>query len=724
MSSLSVFLWVPPALVFIALCYFCFSFWKNYVQQAKQIITDLTSTSEQVAAINTLPAADRQTNLEKVLKGSALEHCWREYDESLHSQWEDRDGEMVLRCSRATAPASLYFTQQSIVDTRLQTEFFKHLPGILTGLGIIGTFGGLLIGLTLFDTSDPSKIQDSVTLLLHAVRDAFFASGAAIAAAMFVTYKEKHLLRKSYELLEGLTDNIDQLFESGVGEEYLSSLVKNSEESAKQTRMLKDSLVTDLREMLQNLVDSQVRENLKLAETLSGTFHAASDTMAGSISQSIENSFREPLDKIAASVQTASGQQSDQVGHLLQEVLVTFMSKLENTFGSQFNGMQEMMGQSVHAMQQMQSGFNQLVSDMRAASESSGQAIHEQLNRTLIDMRQGQETIRQSMQEMLGQLQQAVSSMGDQGEAAGLRMASQLEKLFEQSEQRQQAMATEMQAFVNSMKDSVGKGQQDIMDGIAGSVERMGSQLDSLLNGFAQNREAMDQAAVQAQQQLQQGTQETVREMGTQVDQLLQALQQEREAGGEQIRRIGEQTDKALSGMQAGAERMRMAAEKFETASEAATALSEQVGESSLVLSSSCDSMKQATRELTSQVAEYSSHREAVLKTLSTLESIVASSKLESDARQKLAQDYRLLTDKIEKCNSEAASYLERVNGVLSTSFTSFSNQLTTHLKGAMGEMGKELDKAIASLSSGVSGLNEHIDELSEVVGKAVANRR
>ena len=34
-----------------------------------------------------------------------------------------------------------------MVDAPLRTEFYKHLPGILTGLGIIGTFSGLIIGL-------------------------------------------------------------------------------------------------------------------------------------------------------------------------------------------------------------------------------------------------------------------------------------------------------------------------------------------------------------------------------------------------------------------------------------------------------------------------------------------------------------------------------------------------------------------------------------------------
>ena len=47
-------------------------------------------------------------------------------------------------------PAEAYFNSQYVVDSRLRTEFFRHLPGIFTGVGIIGTFSGLITGLRQF----------------------------------------------------------------------------------------------------------------------------------------------------------------------------------------------------------------------------------------------------------------------------------------------------------------------------------------------------------------------------------------------------------------------------------------------------------------------------------------------------------------------------------------------------------------------------------------------
>ncbi|MDD5320722.1 MAG: hypothetical protein PHD43_08960 [Methylococcales bacterium] len=47
----------------------------------------------------------------------------------------------------------------------------KHQPGILTGIGIIGIFLGLLRGLSTFSvSSDPETVRVSLDTLIHGVR--------------------------------------------------------------------------------------------------------------------------------------------------------------------------------------------------------------------------------------------------------------------------------------------------------------------------------------------------------------------------------------------------------------------------------------------------------------------------------------------------------------------------------------------------------------------------
>ncbi|URM27131.1 MotA/TolQ/ExbB proton channel family protein [Pseudomonas frederiksbergensis] len=155
----------------------------------------------------------------KVFAGDKrLSHLWKEYQDSLHFQHEDRDGQSVVSAVRATVPAELFFNSQFVVDSRLRSEFFKHLPGLFTGIGIIGTFSGLIEGLRQFQVSEnAATVRSSLEMLMHLVGEAFLISAAAITAAMLVTLIEKLLLASLYRRAEEISHDIDARFDSGAG---------------------------------------------------------------------------------------------------------------------------------------------------------------------------------------------------------------------------------------------------------------------------------------------------------------------------------------------------------------------------------------------------------------------------------------------------------------------------------------------------------------------------
>lgn len=144
------------------------------------------------------------SDLQKLFQSDEkFDHLWKEFRDTLHAQTEQRDGQTVVNVHRATVPAESFFNSQTLVDSRLYTEFFKHLPGIFTGIGIIGTFVGLISGLQAFHISDDvGVVRASLDLLLQGVRNAFEISAAAITIAMIVTFIEKWLLASLYSCTE------------------------------------------------------------------------------------------------------------------------------------------------------------------------------------------------------------------------------------------------------------------------------------------------------------------------------------------------------------------------------------------------------------------------------------------------------------------------------------------------------------------------------------------
>lgn len=707
-----------PVLVICAVVFLSVWFLVRYFLPSLKLAKNLKQLKVDLRNVKGVEPALLRSKLQSIFKGTQLEHSWDEYSETLHDQFEFREGEQVLRCSRATAASSHFFSTQSVVDTPLHTEFYKHLPGILTGIGIVGTFYGLMLGLQHFDPSTPEKVNESVSVLLKDVLFAFFGSAISIVASILVTLTEKWRLGRCYALLEGVTETLDSLFDSGVGEEYLAELVRSSAESSVQTRQLKDSLVTDLREMLQNLVDTQVRESLKLADTLSSTYRDSGQLLADQVSGAIENSLKQPLETIAGAVQAASGAQTGQVEGLLKDVLVAFMNKLEGTFGQQFNGLHDMMGQSVAAMQSMQQGFTALIQDMRSASETSSQHSASMIAQLLTDMQQGQNAMQASMNDMLEHLQASVARIGNEGEGAGLRMAQQMEKLFADSEARQQAMAETLQAFIESIQQNIGQGQQATMSKIAGSVEVLGEQLSAVFAQLERGQQQMDQSTRAAQADLHQGTRDLVGGLDEQVKALLHTVTEQQAAAHETVKALSAQTEQHLQSMQVGADKMRAAAERFETAGNSVAKASDSTATLIGTVQVAGTELGQATRELTAVVSDYRINREALTRTLAVMEGVVATTQGEASGRSQYLDDLKTQSERLKAMNREVYEYLDNISGVLGSGFKEFGDGMDDVLRRTLGSLDTELDKAVKSIAAGVDGVKESIEDFSDAMEK------
>lgn len=546
------------SMVFVLFVWFV---WK-YTFKAMQVRMRLQALVQAVREVGKAAPSQRRAKVQQIFEGHKLQNLWKEYADTLHDQCEVVDGEQRVLRSRATASASHFFHSQVVVESPINAEFFKHLPGILTGIGIVGTFFGLMLGLMGFDASTPEKVTGSVEGLLKDVMFAFSGSFFSIFFSMLVTGIEKYQINRCYEQLEALNETIDELFDSGVGEEYLAELVRSSHESSVQTRQLKDSLVTDLREMLQNLVDTQVRESLKLADTLSSSYRESGQQLAEQVSGAIVNSLETPLKTIAGAVQQASGDQSSQVQNLLQDVLVAFMNKLETTFGQQFQGLNEVLGQSVTSMQSMQHGFQELLAKMESTGQANAEQTSKAMSQLMADMQAGQNAMQASMNEMLGKLQEAVVEMGNAGQGGAQRMSEQLEAMFTQSQARQEAMAQSMQGFVDAMKDTVGQGQQAILDKLAAAMERLSQELDKIFQQTAALQAQAEHSAQERNAALHAGAQQMVGGLGDQVQTLLQSVNQQQGAMRESVTQLASQTQQQLADLQQGAEVLRARAEQ------------------------------------------------------------------------------------------------------------------------------------------------------------------
>lgn len=478
LSILQYLPWVVGGVLLVATAFFFRQFFSPSRRLRNELDTAIQKMGEIKQRLGGSPIVDLD-EIQSVMVTDELKHLWSEYAETLHPQKkQDESGQLRILRYRATAMAEVFFAEQALVETPLKTAFYKHLPGILTGLGIIGTFSGLIYGLLNFDieSGNSEKINTSLKTLIQAVGHAFIVSAIAIGLAMLCTWWTNRELTLRYRQVEQLCQLIDSFFDAGAGEEYLARLVEASETAATQATQLKDALVTDLKEILTELTERQIRE------------------MSSGIGQTFADSMREPMERISRAVEGVGANQGDAVNRMLTDVLSNFSERMEKMFGGQLSGMSELLMQTTQAMQATASRFDQLAANMDTAGQNAAQAMAERLSHAITSMEARQtfmnkqmgdfvEQIRsmvnQSQTESAQKLQETVGKLGEQ--VAG--MIGQLQESSREHTTTQAHAVTNLSGQVEMLIAQLVKTSGDLQSNMSALTSVTTSAIDRMNSG-------------------------------------------------------------------------------------------------------------------------------------------------------------------------------------------------------------------------------------------------
>jgi hypothetical protein len=346
-----------------------------------------------------------------------LTHLWSEFHETLFDQqkFDSVVGGYVFDKKRATVPAEQFFSPQVVVDSRVGAEFYKHLPGILTGIGIIGTFVGILHGLAAFNISDNAQmVRESLGGLLRSVSEAFLVSASAIFFAMVITVVEKFFISKLYQKVEELVFLLDARYKAGAGEQMLEQLVHSSQESVANSKTLKDSLVTDLKGILTSLSDSQIQAQKSIIAEQIKAHNQSSEELSRQIGQHISEGLRsaleEPMKVMSEALQSASGERTGAVHTLLKEVVQGLNQSLKDLFGNQIAGINDMQQQTIAALQSAVARMEQMSTSLETAGTRATDTMASKLGEALTGMETRQEMMARQMAQIVEEMKASVAS--------------------------------------------------------------------------------------------------------------------------------------------------------------------------------------------------------------------------------------------------------------------------------------------------------------------------
>jgi len=184
--------------------------------------------------------------------------------------------------------AKYIFNEENLIFSKINLQFYRAVPGILTGLGILGTFLGLTLGLSRIKlgTSDVNVLKEGIKGLLSGVSMAFSTSvwgiGGSIVFLLFKNRQLKNLLQRVTEFQM----YIDKLFIWKSSENFLSEILQQAEEQTAQLKRFN----TDLAISIATALDERLAQRLtpaleKLLEAIEELTKTGTTQIAKTISQ-------------------------------------------------------------------------------------------------------------------------------------------------------------------------------------------------------------------------------------------------------------------------------------------------------------------------------------------------------------------------------------------------------------------------------------------------------
>ncbi len=591
-------------------------------------------------------------NLDQIFQNNGvLGHLWQEYADSLHKQ--TGDGQTIR--FRSTMPAGVVFRPDILVDIPLRADFFKHLPGLFTGVGIIGTFYGLLIGMQSFIVSEnPVVVRASLTRLLHGVSEAFLVSASAITLAMIVTFIEKLVVSRLNAKVEKLVQLLDGLFEGGAGEEYLARLVRATEASSTQTSGL---LKGELKQMLTELSEKQIAAT-----------NAGSLALGNRIAASIEEGLKAPLAEIANSLKQARDDQGESLQAMLSIVFDNFNSQMKALFGGQASDMSNMQRQTMEVLRAI-----------------------------------------------VVRLEAMAAEAGETGARSMAAMAEQISKANAAAEARQAIMNEKLGEFIEQMRLAGSQSQADAQGQLQRSLNALSERMGEVIDGLSAQVASTTDTSRKHQQEMEAQSQNMVGQLGGQIAAVIEGVTEAVAEMKSAVTVMHTTTMGAMTALNTSADTMQMASRDFALAGQSVTSTLEKSAAVAAQLLLAADSVSSASAGLGDLFVDYKSSRDAMIAQIHSLQLLAEQVRRDASMSGEVFEKIESATGKLVAAQKEADNYLSRISDVIAVAHQSFSEGMTRAVGEANREFHQALSDSVKLLREGIHELESTLDAATSV---------
>ncbi len=428
---------------------------------------------------------DEKLSIQKRFSGKRqLNEAWQEFEDSLVPR-QLGENQMVIY---KTDEASLFFSEDRLLEQHLNLRFWNSVPTLLVGFGILGTFVGLVWGLRSFFGLDltSNEMEEAIKELLPGVSIAFVTSVWGMLTSLLFNGLEKWRINRLSRAIAKLQRVFDQLFTLTTQEEIA---FRQEDELEQQTAALKSfstDLASDIKSAMENIIsdthDQNLEDSQEIVQELRNVPDAVSKALEPNLSRlnaTIENLSRTVIEsKKDIQVEMEQGRQE-----IFRELHNLDLSS------AQMDTLIEIVDGISKNLIDLPEGMAQIINDIQELSKLTANQTGKQVNQRLTDIGKSFQQSIQTLQDIQQSTHTLLQLQGEQIEAINNQLVNSratLEKSQEMLKQMNESIISARQTNEENKKYLTAN--RETMQEFQSTFE----QSQRLLGDFAQHFQTID----------------------------------------------------------------------------------------------------------------------------------------------------------------------------------------------------------------------------------------
>lgn len=442
--------WASAAVIIIVFLLFCKEEYKLY--NIKEAIKKLLNND----------------NILDSLKETKIAPLAETYSKTINI--ETHDGK------KSNIPASEYINDYSVCKyNKLNLRMLDTAAGTLVGLGLLGTFLGLTLGIKGFDSSNTERINESIQGLLAGMGTAFLTSLLGMTFSILFTAADKALRHRLYKDVKELTDKLDS-------EYYIDDLVLANINQQNIVNQLYKALKNDLQQQALEIANKLTYTNAEGQNVTIGnaireilTENTKQSKALMSFSTDLAMELNQGFDE------TLSRQMQQKIVPLMESVdattkaVVEHIDKMADTVSSPAT---DMMQNVVDELKQsMQSLLNEFSTGLSGAATSELENLAMQLGtatQAMADFPKNMENISATLQVTIEEVKHAISEISNTSANANSTAMQQMQEQITYATGAISNAITEVKEVMSGISQSSQEQSNQMVSKLADAAEKMG----------------------------------------------------------------------------------------------------------------------------------------------------------------------------------------------------------------------------------------------------------